>query len=176
MPGEFELEDDIGDDGDRNLCQELETRGSTLDGPESSDNTILGPSQFELVAHNLGKPSDVTPFFKCGKEAACNVDVTPFLNVEKSVTTIMSEQHYKAALGIGERIQRQILGTSFWRLLEYSDRKLTEAAFSTRLAAIQRQIEEASWASEQKLRHLESIQAKRLSLEGRKVELMKELE
>ncbi|KAL3535254.1 hypothetical protein ACH5RR_003715 [Cinchona calisaya] len=54
--------------------------------------------------------------------------------------------------------------------------KLTETALSTRLAAIQRHVEEASLPSEQKLKHLESIQPKRLSLEGRKVEFGKELE
>ncbi|KAL3513378.1 hypothetical protein ACH5RR_026095 [Cinchona calisaya] len=37
-------------------------------------------------------------------------------------------------------------------------------------------VEETSLASEQKLKHFESIQAKRLSLEGRRVELVKELE
>ncbi|KAL3537745.1 hypothetical protein ACH5RR_001111 [Cinchona calisaya] len=64
-----------------------------------------------------------------------------------SVTAIASEQHLKEAL-----------------------------ALSTRLVAIQRQVEETSSASEQKLKHIESIQAKRLSLEGRKAELVKELE
>ncbi|KAL3504132.1 hypothetical protein ACH5RR_033973 [Cinchona calisaya] len=39
-----------------------------------------------------------------------------------SVTTVVSEQHRRVALGIGERIWQQILGISFDRLLEYSDK------------------------------------------------------
>ncbi|KAL3516336.1 hypothetical protein ACH5RR_023238 [Cinchona calisaya] len=66
-------------------------------------------------------------------------------------------------------------GTKSMELHNFSG-KLTETALSTRLATIQRQVEETSSASERKLKYLEAIQAKRISLEGRKAELIKELD
>ncbi|KAL3499811.1 hypothetical protein ACH5RR_038904 [Cinchona calisaya] len=108
-----------------------------------------------------------------------------------SVTIITSEQHRKAALDIGKRIQQQILGTSFERLLEHSDRfaelfRVIElngfdpSPLHTRvknlMTHISKQVDETSSANERKLKHLEAIQAKRISLEDRKAELMKELE
>ncbi|KAL3522971.1 hypothetical protein ACH5RR_015805 [Cinchona calisaya] len=105
--------------------------GATLDGPGSSDNTNLGPNQFELVTRNLGKPYDLIPFSNIEKRLPM-MPTTPILTQPIpcaliaasifSITAITSEQHRKAALGIGERIQQQILETLFERLLEYSDR------------------------------------------------------
>ncbi|KAL3535109.1 hypothetical protein ACH5RR_003570 [Cinchona calisaya] len=104
---------------------------ATLDGPESNDNTISGLNQFELVARNVGKPSNVTPFSNMEKRLpvmptmhvlAQPVLCAPTMPFIFSVTSIASEQHLKTDLGIGEKIQQQILGTSFERLLEYSDR------------------------------------------------------
>ncbi|KAL3502471.1 hypothetical protein ACH5RR_036920 [Cinchona calisaya] len=98
------------------------TEGATLDGPESSNNTISGPSQFELVACNLGKPYDLTPLSNAEKRLAVMpttpIFAQPVLRAPAipstfSVTIIASKQHRKAALGIRERIQRKILGTSF---------------------------------------------------------------
>ncbi|KAL3529912.1 hypothetical protein ACH5RR_009234 [Cinchona calisaya] len=92
--------------------------GTTLDGPTSrtsSDNTILGPSQFELVVRNLGKPSDLIPFSNVEKGLPM-MATTPILAQPVpcaliaasifSVIAITSEQHRKAALGIGEIIQQ----------------------------------------------------------------------
>ncbi|KAL3534886.1 hypothetical protein ACH5RR_003347 [Cinchona calisaya] len=98
-----------------------------------------------------------------------------------SVTAITSEQHRKAALGTGERISNkswELYLNDYWSILELHNfsGKLTETALSTRLASIQRQVEETSSKNEQKLKHVEAIQAKRISLEDRKAELMKELE
>ncbi|KAL3537720.1 hypothetical protein ACH5RR_001086 [Cinchona calisaya] len=81
--------------------------GATLDGPKSSDNTILGPNQFELVARNLGKPSDLTPFSIVEKRL--HVMPTMLVLVEPilcspiapsifSVTAIAFEQHHIAVL------------------------------------------------------------------------------
>ncbi|KAL3518788.1 hypothetical protein ACH5RR_021377 [Cinchona calisaya] len=93
--------------------ENLFTEGTTLDGPESNDNTILGPNQFELVARNLGKPSDLTPFSNAEKRLPL-MPTTPILTQPVlcapttssifSVTTITSEQYHKVALGVGERI------------------------------------------------------------------------
>ncbi|KAL3522746.1 hypothetical protein ACH5RR_015580 [Cinchona calisaya] len=97
-------------------------RPHNIVGSESSDNTISGPNQFELVAHNPGKPSDVTSFSNMEKRLlvmpTMPVLAQPVLCAQIapsifSVIAIASEQHCKAALGIGERIQQQILGTSF---------------------------------------------------------------
>ncbi|KAL3527951.1 hypothetical protein ACH5RR_012607 [Cinchona calisaya] len=54
------------------------TESATLDGPESDDNTILGPSQFELVVRNLGKPSDLTLFSNVKKRLLV-MPTTPIL-------------------------------------------------------------------------------------------------
>ncbi|KAL3513689.1 hypothetical protein ACH5RR_026406 [Cinchona calisaya] len=98
-----------------------------MDGSTSSDNTISGPNQFELVACNLGKHSDLIPFSNVEKKLPV-MPTTPILAQPVSfasivasifsVIAITSEQHRKTALGIGERIQQRILGASFERLFE----------------------------------------------------------
>ncbi|KAL3509830.1 hypothetical protein ACH5RR_029231 [Cinchona calisaya] len=62
-----------------------------------------------MVATNVGNISRET----------CFHEIIPSIF---SVTTIVFEQHRKEALGIGEKIQQQILGILFEQLLEYSDR------------------------------------------------------
>ncbi|KAL3515952.1 hypothetical protein ACH5RR_022854 [Cinchona calisaya] len=89
------------------------TKGATLDGTESSDNTISGPGQLALVAYNLGKPSDLTllsngeimpvmPTIPIIAQTVLCALAAPSIF---SVTAIVFEKHRKAALGIGERIQ-----------------------------------------------------------------------
>ncbi|KAL3509998.1 hypothetical protein ACH5RR_029399 [Cinchona calisaya] len=132
---------------------------ATLDGLTRSDNSISGPSQFELVARNEGKASDLTHF-------------QMFAMLFRAIDL----DGFNSSL-LRTRVENLMTHISKYHELHNNfSRKLTETTLSMRLAAIQRQIEETSSVSKQKLKHLESIQAKRISLKDRKVELMKELE
>ncbi|KAL3507148.1 hypothetical protein ACH5RR_032530 [Cinchona calisaya] len=104
--------------------------GAALDGSESTDNTISSSSQFELVERNLEKPSELTSLLNVEKrlpicplclfaQLALHARATTFV---LSVGAIASEQHDKVALGIGDKIQQQISGTSFEQLLKYSEK------------------------------------------------------
>ncbi|KAL3515936.1 hypothetical protein ACH5RR_022838 [Cinchona calisaya] len=67
-----------------------------------------------------------------------------------------------------------MIHTSKYQQLHNFFGKLIEVVLSICLAAIQRQVKEISSVNEQKLKSLESIQAKCLSLKIRKAELIKE--
>ncbi|KAL3528151.1 hypothetical protein ACH5RR_012807 [Cinchona calisaya] len=153
-------------------------RRHKLDGPESSDNTISGPSQFELVACNLGKPSDLTPLSIVDKRLPAMPTIPvlaqPILFVKLFRVIKLDGFNPSPLCTRVENFMTHI--NKYQELHKNFSKKLTETALSTRLAAIQRHVEKTSLASEQKLKHLESIQAKRLRLEDRKVELVKELE
>ncbi|KAL3519107.1 hypothetical protein ACH5RR_021696 [Cinchona calisaya] len=126
--------------------------GATLDGSESNDNTVSGPSQFQLVACNMGKPSDLTPFSIVEKRLPAMPTIpvlaqpilcAPTTSSIFSVTTIVSEQHRKATL---DRFDPSLLRTrvenlmthisKYQELLKNFSGKLTETALSTCLAAI----------------------------------------
>ncbi|KAL3510522.1 hypothetical protein ACH5RR_029923 [Cinchona calisaya] len=90
------------------------TEGATLDGPKSNENTVSCPSQFELVALNLGRPSDLTPFSNAEKRLPVMPTMPIFAQSTRgapvvpsifSISAITSEQHHKAVVGIRERIQ-----------------------------------------------------------------------
>ncbi|KAL3524576.1 hypothetical protein ACH5RR_012948 [Cinchona calisaya] len=86
--------------GDRFGSIHFIVEGATLDGPESKKRVPVMPTTgifAQPVLHELAAPSIF------------------------NVSAIAFEQHRKATLSIGERIQQRILGTSFVRLLEYSD-------------------------------------------------------
>ncbi|KAL3507475.1 hypothetical protein ACH5RR_032857 [Cinchona calisaya] len=120
--------------------------GTTLDGPKSNDDTISDPRQFELDARNLGKPFDVAPFSNVEKRLLV-MPTMPFL-AQPVLCTPTAPSIFSVTAITSEQHRKLALDRS---------RRL-------------------SLASEQNLKHLESIQAKRLSLECRRVELVKELE
>ncbi|KAL3524861.1 hypothetical protein ACH5RR_013233 [Cinchona calisaya] len=91
------------------------SEGTMLDGQESNGNTISGPSQFELVVRNLGKPSDLIPLSNAEKMMPVMLPTMPIFSQPVlcappapsifSVTSIVSIQHRKNSFSIGERIQ-----------------------------------------------------------------------
>ncbi|KAL3498078.1 hypothetical protein ACH5RR_040810 [Cinchona calisaya] len=93
-------------------------------------------------------------------------------NAENLFISVHNSNQTLDAIGDQVRLEAFILSR---KVQHWMGQKLTETALSTCLATIQRQVEETSSVNEQKLKYLESIQAKELNLEAKKAELVKEL-